>query len=85
MDTVFVHIFLVLNEMIEEMATQLQEKHNIEEFSHVALPVQVSTPVLWGKQTFICLCWTSTISAPHQLYRLSILSRCSIHTESRNI
>nr|XP_022332439.1 DNA polymerase alpha subunit B-like [Crassostrea virginica] len=30
----------VLNEMIEEMATQLQEKHNIEEFSHVALPVQ---------------------------------------------
>ncbi|XP_048732444.1 DNA polymerase alpha subunit B-like [Ostrea edulis] len=31
---------LVLNEMIDEMATQLQEKHNIEEFSHVALPVQ---------------------------------------------
>lgn len=30
----------VLNEMIDEMATQLQEKHSIEEFSHVALPVQ---------------------------------------------
>lgn len=27
--------------MIDDMATQLQEKHSIEEFSHVALPVQV--------------------------------------------
>ncbi|XP_062576171.1 DNA polymerase alpha subunit B-like, partial [Saccostrea cucullata] len=30
----------VLNEMIEEMGKQLQEKNNIEEFSHVSLPVQ---------------------------------------------
>ena len=70
--------FVVLNEMIEEMATQLQEKHKIEEFSHVALPVQVSTPVLWGKQTFtylyMCIYWIYKISVPHQLYRLSILS-----------
>lgn len=37
----YVIVVLVLNEMIDEMATQLQEKHSIEEFSHVALPVQV--------------------------------------------
>ncbi|XP_061164256.1 DNA polymerase alpha subunit B-like [Saccostrea echinata] len=30
----------VLNEMIDDMAQQLQEKNNIEEFSHVSLPVQ---------------------------------------------
>lgn len=38
---IYVIVVLVLNEMIDEMATQLQEKHSIEEFSHVALPVQV--------------------------------------------
>ncbi|KAJ8045828.1 DNA polymerase alpha subunit B [Holothuria leucospilota] len=30
----------ILNDMIEEMAQQLQEKHNIEELSHVAIPLQ---------------------------------------------
>lgn len=38
---VIIIFVLVLNEMIDDMATQLQEKHSIEEFSHVALPVQV--------------------------------------------
>lgn len=38
---IYVIVVLVLNEMIDEMATQLQEKHSIEEFSHVALPCQV--------------------------------------------
>lgn len=41
MHRIHVIVVLVLNEMIDEMATQLQEKHSIEEFSHVALPVQV--------------------------------------------
>lgn len=48
---------LVLNEMIDEMATQLQEKHSIEEFSHVALPVQVRSNLcdrmLFLKENFI--------------------------------
>lgn len=38
---IYIFFVLELNEMIDDMATQLQEKHSIEEFSHVALPVQV--------------------------------------------
>lgn len=54
---IYVIVVLVLNEMIDEMATQLQEKHSIEEFSHVALPVQVrsnlSERMLVLKENFI--------------------------------
>lgn len=54
---IYVIVVLVLNEMIDEMATQLQEKHSIEEFSHVALPVQVRSylydRMLFLKENFI--------------------------------
>lgn len=54
---IYVIVVLVLNEMIDEMATQLQEKHSIEEFSHVALPVQVRSYLcdwmLFLKENFI--------------------------------
>lgn len=54
---IYVIVVLVLNEMIDEMATQLQEKHGIEEFSHVALPVQVRSNLcdrmLFLKENFI--------------------------------
>lgn len=54
---IYVIVVLVLNEMIDEMATQLQEKHGIEEFSHVALPVQVRSYLcdwmLFLKENFI--------------------------------
>lgn len=54
---IYVIVVLVLNEMIDEMATQLQEKHSIEEFSHVALPVQVRSNLcdrmLFLKENFI--------------------------------
>lgn len=49
---IYVIVVLVLNEMIDEMATQLQEKHSIEEFSHVALPVQVR-PYLYDRMLFL--------------------------------
>lgn len=37
----FIFFFPVLNDMIEEMSQHLQEKYNIEELSHVAIPLQV--------------------------------------------
>lgn len=52
---IYVIVVLVLNEMIDEMATQLQEKHSIEEFSHVALPVQVRSYLCDRKISLIFL------------------------------
>jgi DNA polymerase alpha subunit B len=37
--------FLVLNDIIEEMAEHLQNAHNVEEYSHVALPSQEEVTV----------------------------------------
>ena len=34
-------LFLALNEIIEDMAQNLQNAHGIEEFGHIALPSQV--------------------------------------------
>ena len=39
-------ILLVLDDMIEDMADQLKKSHDIEEFSHIALPTQEEVKVV---------------------------------------
>ena len=41
-----VFILLVLDDMIEDMADQLKKSHDIEEFSHIALPTQEEVTVV---------------------------------------